>query len=207
MVIGIGRVHGQLRRLRPGTRQLRARSAGDSGAGESPTARETWNPTYELAYWRMGSGDRRSDGGTAAAGAANQMGRGLRKKLAPLPVAGRRLPGARELPADLHAERNGSSRRCSRPTACCPTPVIDRDDHARTLDKVMQGVALETTWGWDYPMVAMTAARLGEREDGGRCPAPRHAEEPLAAQRSQLPASQSAAVSARATAVCCWPSG
>jgi len=33
-----------------------------------------------------------------------------------------------------------------------------------TLRKVMEVWKWETTWGWDYPMVAMTAARVGEPE-------------------------------------------
>ena len=34
----------------------------------------------------------------------------------------------------------------------------------RTLAKVMHAWQWETTWGWDYPMIAMTAARVGEPE-------------------------------------------
>jgi hypothetical protein len=34
----------------------------------------------------------------------------------------------------------------------------------RTLKKVMAEWRWAETWGWDYPMTAMTAARLGERE-------------------------------------------
>ena len=33
-----------------------------------------------------------------------------------------------------------------------------------TLDWVMQNWNWQTTWGWDYGMVAMTAARLGKPE-------------------------------------------
>ena len=33
-----------------------------------------------------------------------------------------------------------------------------------TLDAVMHNWHWETTWGWDYGMIAMTAARLGEPE-------------------------------------------
>ncbi len=31
----------------------------------------------------------------------------------------------------------------------------------RTLDDVLNNWEWPTTWGWDYPMMAMTAARLG----------------------------------------------
>jgi hypothetical protein len=34
----------------------------------------------------------------------------------------------------------------------------------RTLDWVWENWNWPDTWGWDYPMIAMTAARLGEPE-------------------------------------------
>jgi hypothetical protein len=34
----------------------------------------------------------------------------------------------------------------------------------RTLHQVMKNWDWNNTWGWDYPMMAMTAARLGEGE-------------------------------------------
>jgi hypothetical protein len=34
----------------------------------------------------------------------------------------------------------------------------------RTLQRVMTDWQWRETWGWDYPLVAMTAARLGEPE-------------------------------------------
>jgi hypothetical protein len=33
-----------------------------------------------------------------------------------------------------------------------------------TLQEVMKSWNWESTWGWDYPMIAMTAARVGEPE-------------------------------------------
>lgn len=45
-----------------------------------------------------------------------------------------------------------------------PTPLIDPDVMKRTYDRVVQTWDWSSTWGWDYPMMAMTAARLGEPE-------------------------------------------
>lgn len=42
---------------------------------------------------------------------------------------------------------------------------IDRETMRATLRAVERDWDLRQTWGWDYPMVAMTAARLGEPED------------------------------------------
>lgn len=44
-----------------------------------------------------------------------------------------------------------------------PGDGVDRATMARTLDAVLTSWDWETKiWGWDYPMIAMTAARLGE---------------------------------------------
>jgi hypothetical protein len=44
------------------------------------------------------------------------------------------------------------------------TPLIDPNTMKQTLDFVLQKWDWPSTWGWDYPMLAMTAARLGEPE-------------------------------------------
>lgn len=43
-------------------------------------------------------------------------------------------------------------------------PMIDKDVMTRTFDDVLADWDWPSTWGWDYPMLAMTAARLGEPE-------------------------------------------
>jgi hypothetical protein len=45
-----------------------------------------------------------------------------------------------------------------------PTPLIDPQVMRQTLDRVLRTWDWPTTWGWDYPMLAMTAARLGRPE-------------------------------------------
>ena len=40
--------------------------------------------------------------------------------------------------------------------------MVDRETMRRTLKKVMAEWDWPETWGWDYPMTAMTAARLNE---------------------------------------------
>jgi hypothetical protein len=44
------------------------------------------------------------------------------------------------------------------------TPLIDPNIMKRTLEYVLQTWNWSSTWGWDYPMLAMTAARLNEPE-------------------------------------------
>src|SRR5699024_1036678 len=40
--------------------------------------------------------------------------------------------------------------------------LIDRQTMAATLDAVWQRWNLQSTWGWDYPVMAMTAAAIGD---------------------------------------------
>jgi hypothetical protein len=44
------------------------------------------------------------------------------------------------------------------------TPLIDAETMRRTLHSVLAQWDWRSTWGWDYPVLAMTAARLGEPE-------------------------------------------
>ncbi|MET8003992.1 hypothetical protein [Nonomuraea glycinis] len=45
-----------------------------------------------------------------------------------------------------------------------PTRLIEPETMRATLRHVMATWPWETTWGWDYPAIAMTATRLGEPE-------------------------------------------
>ena len=42
------------------------------------------------------------------------------------------------------------------------TPLIDVEVMRRTMKDVVANWDWQSTWGWDYPMLAMTAARLGD---------------------------------------------
>jgi hypothetical protein len=43
-----------------------------------------------------------------------------------------------------------------------PGTGVDRETMRRTLKRAMKDWQWDKTWGWDYPLTAMTAARLGE---------------------------------------------
>lgn len=47
--------------------------------------------------------------------------------------------------------------------------IVDRGTMRRTLADVQRDWDWPSTWGWDYPMMAMTAARLGERATAIDC--------------------------------------
>jgi len=42
------------------------------------------------------------------------------------------------------------------------TPLIEPEVMKRTYDHILESWDWQRTWGWDYPMLAMTAARIGE---------------------------------------------
>lgn len=131
-------------------------------AQENHPARETWNPTFELAYWSYGlkiaqrwrerlgiPRDRRWDKVIA--------------HLAPLPArSGVYL--AHENCPQTYTERNYDHPSMLGALGLLTGEGVDRETMRRTLKKVMKEWQWERTWGWDYPLVAMTAARLGETQ-------------------------------------------
>lgn len=130
-------------------------------AQENHPARETWNPTYELEYWRY------------ALNVANEWRErlGLKReakwddvvaKLSKLPVKdGVYL--AHENSPQTFTERNHDHPSMLMAYGVLRGEMVDRETMRRTLKKVMEVWQWETTWGWDYPVVAMTSAKLGER--------------------------------------------
>jgi hypothetical protein len=123
------------------------------------------NPSFELAYWRW------------ALGLAQQWRERLdlprdakwdhiRAHLSPLPVKEGKYV-ALESQADTWD--NVASRRdhpvMLMPLGMLPGEGVDRATMSRTLDAVLAHWDWEAKiWGWDYPMIAMTAARLGRPE-------------------------------------------
>lgn len=68
-----------------------------------------------------------------------------------------------KLPPTRFANRAKTLRIC----ACAPLGMldgegVDRETMRRTLHKIMENWDWNNTWDWDYPMMAMTTARLGK---------------------------------------------
>jgi hypothetical protein len=120
------------------------------------------NPAFELSYWRW------------ALGIAQQWRERLRMprdkkwddiiaRLSPLPVVDGKYVALASHPDTW---QNINSRH-DHPEMLMPFgllpggPDVDRATMERTLDAVLKSWDWETKiWGWDYPMIAMTAARL-----------------------------------------------
>jgi hypothetical protein len=129
-------------------------------AQENHPPRETWNPTFELEYWRYGLKT------------ANKWRERLGLKpdprwdeiairLSPLPAKDGVYLAHENCPQTF-TERNKDHPSMLGALGILQGEMVDRETMRRTLKKVMKEWDWPETWGWDYPMTAMTAARLGE---------------------------------------------
>lgn len=131
-------------------------------AQENHPARETWNPTFELAYWAWGL--RTANAWRVRSGLHRvALWDEIAAKLAPLPVKGGVYLAHENCP-QTYTERNRDHPSMLGAWGVLNGAGVDRETMRRTLKKVMREWQWPETWGWDYPLVAMTAARLGETE-------------------------------------------
>ncbi len=121
------------------------------------------NPAFELAYWRWAL--------TVAQQWRLRLGQArdprwddVIARLAPLPQRGGLYVALESAPDTWD---NPASRH-DHPVMLAPLgllpggPTVDRATMARTLDAVLTRWDWATKiWGWDYPLIAMTATRLG----------------------------------------------
>ena len=131
-------------------------------AQENHPPRETWNPTFELEYCDYGL--------TVAQDWRRRLG------LAPKPDWERVRAGLAALPVkdgvylahencpQTYTERNHDHPSMLAALGVLAGAKVDRSTMRRTLYKVLESWKWDDTWGWDYPMIAMTAARLDEPE-------------------------------------------
>lgn len=126
----------------------------------APQRAEISNPTFELAYWQW------------ALRAAGQWIRRLGENPDPLweeVAAGMAAPMVRD---GVYAAMDVPpfTVREDHPSMLCAlgflpsTELIDRETMRATLHDVLGDWDWKSTWGWDYPVAAMTAARLNEPE-------------------------------------------
>jgi hypothetical protein len=87
-------------------------------------------------------------------------------RLSPLPVKDGRYVALESHPDTFDdVESRHDHPTMLAPLGLLPGDGVDRATMARTLDAVLATWDWETKiWGWDYPMIAMTAARLGRPE-------------------------------------------
>lgn len=129
-------------------------------AQENHPARETWNPTFELEYWRYGL--RTANLWRERLGLKpDPRWSEIAIRLSPLPVKDGVYMAHENCPQTF-TERNRDHPSMLGALGILQGEMADRETMRRTLKKVMTEWHWPDTWGWDYPMTAMTAARLGE---------------------------------------------
>jgi len=131
-------------------------------AQENHPARETWNPTFELAYWSFGLRVAQRWRERLQMKPNSEWDRIIRE-LSALPTRDGVYLAHENCPQTF-TERNYDHPSMLGAFGMLPGDGVDRETMRRTLKKVMNEWQWDKTWGWDYPLAAMTAARLGETE-------------------------------------------
>jgi len=130
-------------------------------AQEIHKATSTINPAFELSYWAYGL--------ETAQKWRERLG------LARIEKWDHILNNLSELPVNNGLYQNAetalntftdSLQRIDHPSllgayGMLPNDSVDINKMRRTLEKVMQSWNWERTWGWDFSLIAMTAARVG----------------------------------------------
>jgi hypothetical protein len=123
---------------------------------------KTFNPTFELTYWRWGletAQQWRTRLGLPREKKWDDVLNGLAKPL----VVGDKYAFTESTP-DSYTNPKWDADHPSVTAALglLPGAGIDPDTMRHTLDWIWQNWNWPDTWGWDYPMLAMTSAKLGE---------------------------------------------
>ena len=129
---------------------------------ENCDPRITYNPTFELSYWLTGLRIAQ-DWAKRLKVKANPEYEKVRAKLSALPVKDGVYVSWENI-TDMWTKYNFEHPALIGAYGMLPGDGVDVPTMQRTLDKVEQAWQFHETWGWDFPMLAMTAARLGKPE-------------------------------------------
>ena len=124
------------------------------------------NPAYELAYWRWAL-ETAQRWRVRSGLARDARWDDILEKLPPLPQKDGKYVALESHPDtwDNLASRHDHPEMLMALGFLPETSAVDRATMTRTLDAVLSQWDWETKiWGWDYPMIAMTATRLGRPE-------------------------------------------
>jgi len=125
---------------------------------------KTFNPTFELTYWRWGL-ETAQQWRQRLGLRRNEKWDAVLKDLARAPMSDGKYLFAESTPDDYtNPKWNADHPSVTAALGLLPGPGVDAETMRHTLDWVWQNWNWPDTWGWDYPMLAMTAARLGESE-------------------------------------------
>lgn len=129
---------------------------------ESTDCLETRNPTFELSYWRYGL--RTALKWLERMGMPeNEKWRTVLDGLAPLPVENGLYVRYEGIP-DMWTKFNYEHPALIGTLGMLPGDGVDRNTFKRTLEEICHKWHFERCWGWDFPMLAMAAARTGNSQ-------------------------------------------
>ncbi|OQP61141.1 hypothetical protein A3860_05330 [Niastella vici] len=134
-------------------------------AQERYKAEDTYNPTYELVYWQWGL-EAAQQWRLRLGMPRNKKWDEVLAKLSPLPVQDSVYLAAESAP-DSYTNPKYKTDHPSVLGAYGMMPkstLLDTATMRRTFDLVWNTWTWPDTWGWDFPMTAMTATRLGLRD-------------------------------------------
>jgi hypothetical protein len=132
---------------------------------ENTNPNATLNPTFELAYWRFGF-DVAEKWRVRQGKPVPSQWRDVRDNLAPFPVE----DGVYVLYEGVLNMWNTSTLVEDHPGLLGingwlpPDPLLNHTTFSATVDKVYQTWNFTYSYGWDFPLLAMTAARMGDVE-------------------------------------------
>jgi hypothetical protein len=134
------------------------------GAQEIFPKDRTLNTTFELAYWRWGL-EAAQRWRERLVLPREPRWQAVLDRLSALPVRDGKYLFAETAPESFTDPRWARDHpSVTGALGVLPGPGVDRATMQRTFDWVWADWSWKDTWGWDYPMLAMSAARLGQPE-------------------------------------------
>ena len=123
-----------------------------------------WNPTFEVAYWRWGLETAQHWRVRLGLGRETTWDHVI-AHLAPLATRNGVYVAAETATGTFEDPGKHTAHPCLlAPLGMLDGAMVDFKTMRSTLLRVMQDWDWKDSWGWDYPMIAMTAARVGEPE-------------------------------------------
>jgi hypothetical protein len=127
---------------------------------ENTKPKTTTNPAFELGYWRFGLRTAQTWRERLGLGRSADWDKVL-ANLAPLPVEDG-LYVLHEGVRDMWSKWTFEHPALIGTFGMLPGDGVDRATMGRTFERVAGCWNFRRTWGWDFPMLAMCAARLGK---------------------------------------------
>ncbi len=125
---------------------------------------KTFNPTFELTYWRWALETAQQWHQRLGQPRDAKWDAVLKDLARPPVVDGKYAFAETAMDSYTNPKWNADHPSVTAAFGLLPGPGVDTNTMAATFDWIMKNWNWPDTWGWDYPMLAMTAARLGEPE-------------------------------------------